>query len=73
MAYTCFRKLEKNEGKFNWFLFYFHRYVRWVLGSEVYNTWMSLNMSGLKGELVCKDPAEKMPLKVSDKTHVVVF
>ncbi|CAB4019542.1 nose resistant to fluoxetine 6-like [Paramuricea clavata] len=28
LAYTCFRKLEKSEGKFNWFLFYFHRYVR---------------------------------------------
>ncbi|XP_028392822.1 nose resistant to fluoxetine protein 6-like [Dendronephthya gigantea] len=28
VSYTCFRKLEKSEGKFNWFLFYFHRYVR---------------------------------------------
>ncbi|CAB4021608.1 nose resistant to fluoxetine 6-like [Paramuricea clavata] len=30
VAYTCFRKLEKSGGicKFNWFLFYFHRFWR---------------------------------------------
>ena len=30
VAYTCFRKLDKSGGfrKFNWFLFYFHRFWR---------------------------------------------
>ncbi|XP_046851202.1 nose resistant to fluoxetine protein 6-like isoform X4 [Xenia sp. Carnegie-2017] len=30
VAYTCFRKLQKSGGitKFNWFLFYFHRFWR---------------------------------------------
>ncbi|XP_046843105.1 nose resistant to fluoxetine protein 6-like [Xenia sp. Carnegie-2017] len=28
LAYVCFQKMEKNDGKYNWLLFYVHRYVR---------------------------------------------
>ena len=28
VAYLCLKKMSENNGKLNWFLFYFHRFWR---------------------------------------------
>ncbi|CAB4023741.1 nose resistant to fluoxetine 6-like, partial [Paramuricea clavata] len=46
VAYTCFRKMAKSDGKFNWILFYVHRFWR-LTPSYMFVILFTVHLKGL--------------------------